>query len=353
MENKKKEVDMTRDKLVEEEVARLKEICVDCDLPYEADRLREIIIDSLDAKKTISKILNISEENGLRREIPCVNQKFFDIWDQYRREAKEEVADYLDVSSNTVHFNWGNNRLTYGKQEMKISKFLNKFLEKDSEKFASLRSFIIEIYDFYNVKQFSQIFERIKTDDYHIVISTRPTDILTASYNTSFSSCFRPTGEFGNAPMSFALDNFTGIAYITNNDRGYEYKFGRVFIHLHHKKPIFQIGASYGEMFHKENRLGLRQELISLYDKSDKDMRWMVINDTQGLLEVTRFSSPIYKDGGQTIIYDANTIPPSEVSNHQMIVAPSRCVLCGSSSYQQSGWLCEIDEDGQPYCGGY
>lgn len=341
---------MTRDELVAEEVFRLEQVCRNCDIPYRVDSLKSIIIDSLNMKSQISKILNLDEEEGLRREIPCVNQSFFDIWKQYRANVRGEAAEYLNVPYSTIHFNWSCNRLSYGKQKMKIGKFLGKTY--DDPGFTELKKFIHEVFNLYNIDTIAQLMARVKADDYFIVISTRPTDILTASYNSAFTSCFRPDGEYANAPMSFALDNFTAIAYITNQNRGYRYKFSRVFVHLNTTIPLFQIGASYGDMFHKDNKLALRQEIISLYDKFfSGNKRWMVTSYTEGLVSVDDDSSPIYIDDGQMIIYDADTISPSELSGYPFRAGSSRCVICGNTTYIKSGWYCNKDDEfGDYFC---
>lgn len=78
-----------------------------------------------------------------------------------------------------------------------------------------------------------------------IILSCHPVDILTASSNCSFSSCYRPDGEWFNGVLATMLSGESLIASVEGIERP-GYKIGRSWVYVN--KDIICIGRPYGSI---------------------------------------------------------------------------------------------------------
>lgn len=79
------------------------------------------------------------------------------------------------------------------------------------------------------------------------IVSTELNDILDASTNCSWSSCFNPIGVYKEAPFKLALDTITAIATFYNDE---DKKLGRCWVHIDHNGERLILGRNYGNIAH-------------------------------------------------------------------------------------------------------
>jgi hypothetical protein len=161
-----------------------------------------------------------------------------------------------------------------------------------------------------------------------LVISFNPVDYVLCTENCDYSSCFSLDGENANAPISFALSPFVGIAYIvrhseTNYARAF--KYGRAWIYWNEDSTGFVIGRPY--QFVQSMVEAAAKELISR-------LGWTA---TKTAINYGDFcaDSPIYIDRD---FCTAATVDEFPVKFH---AKDAMCFVCGCDTVHPDEQACE------------
>jgi hypothetical protein len=235
--------------------------------------------------------------------------------------------------------------VSVGKNVYKISKLINQHQEM-------FEYFLNQAFEKYQIKSLAQLIDIVKNENKVIFISTNPLDILTCSYNASFTSCFRPRGQYATATLMLAQSYHTGIAYISDKDKP-EYKHGRCFFHVNCDEPIFQIGKGYPEQkFQRAQKIMVRQFIMKKLDEFfGKEHDWL-IKSANILDKRTEVGRLYYYDDNQQVGADR------ELWNYHLSTFEfdePECIYCGGWIDESHTWLCDDcrcdddDEDDDNY----
>ena len=102
---------------------------------------------------------------------------------------------------------------------------------------------VLKLKDF--VRRFNIWYGDQVKSDRQIALSCHPVDILTASSNCSFSSCYRPDGEWFNGVLATMLSGESLIASVEGIDKP-GYKIGRSWVYVN--EDIICVGRPYGNI---------------------------------------------------------------------------------------------------------
>lgn len=169
--------------------------------------------------------------------------------------------------------------------------------------------------------------EQIK-GNMHIVLSSHPLDILRASENASFTSCYRPDGVYFNGVISSMLSSDTLIASVEEKSRP-GYKIGRSWVYVNETQII--TARKYGNItdFH---HLHIRSYLYSQMGGSWKHYPKALIDD--GRVEM---QGPGYLDKG----FGSTSIRKNVTSENvvKINLPKAICLYCGAkyNNYQKLG----------------
>jgi hypothetical protein len=165
--------------------------------------------------------------------------------------------------------------------------------------------------------------ERIKSG-IDLILSCNPHDMMTASWNTSWTSCYKPKGEWFNGTLSNTLSPNTLIAYIEERNRP-DYKVGRAWIYVN--ETIIIVGRPYG-IISPAHSLNIRNYLYSKFGGE-----WMHKPGTHMGDGVLLMEGPGYLDrefGDITVSKGITTKP--------IKVIKSICLYCGSR-FKDCGYM--------------
>jgi hypothetical protein len=158
--------------------------------------------------------------------------------------------------------------------------------------------------------------DQCKNSSRVIIISSNPLDIMRASSNTTFSSCYRVDGEYFNGTMTSALSPNTLIASIEDSNAP-GYKIGRSWVYLNESMVI--VGRRYGSIYDPQcNTIG---EYVC--DKVNDSCKWKLRPELK-ISHVMETRGPGYLDNSYGDVYLKNN------RNLGPIIMPeSMCLYCG------------------------
>lgn len=267
---------MISEKKALEYAGHIMNICDEHNIPTLKSTVRDFVIESLEKKSRIAGLMGLTEENNFRRYYP-ISLKDSDIfiWCEALQTNMKYLLEqeYLNFPiccpRRWIEFDWEKNTVTYKNTTVKITKLLMKMQEKyskgemdetDTATFDRILNELAILADCFGViimdykKQIDQnglarIFDFLKNENGYAIFSINPVDIMTASYNTTFSSCFRPNGEYGASVLSMARDSYTATLYTIKNQNPDDIilkKYGRRWIHFSKFFDIVEFSRRYG-----------------------------------------------------------------------------------------------------------
>jgi hypothetical protein len=167
-----------------------------------------------------------------------------------------------------------------------------------------------------------------------LIITANPLDLLRASHNSSFQSCYRPNGEQFNGVISNMLSDGVLMATIEDiNNPGY--KVGRLWVYAN--ETFVLPGRSYGS-FTDDHRLYLRN-----YIQNKLGGDWVYHSDWHIGDRFIELNGPSYLDNGY-----GNTSVNKLIPNiKKVVIPPAICLLCGTQHNNCAcGGVCKICNDG-------
>ena len=328
-----------------EYASEIAEICRDYNMDYSLQVMNQIIKSSVKAKANINKLFNLTEDNDFRLIRTIRDSDLENLLQKLEKQIAFLFAyewDW-DVPIESFKFDWVNNRVVVKKQEMKISKLLGKITSgeilNNSQKVASIEIGLKRIYQYLNFNwcclncvDIARLFEFIKNVNFDFIISTNPVDIMTASYHCSFSSCYKPRGEYSNSVQSFLLDPYTAITYITKHNAPNLKKIGRAWIHMLLPERVFELSKFYGTYPHILERYmrNIFEDIAGVCLKYD--MNRTIFSDVL---------HGVYIDDTDTIVYWDSTHPSNDNTSHAQVEPFSPiCLACGDEHSHSPSWNC-------------
>ena len=251
-------------------------VCDENKIPSLKSTVRDFVIEALEAKSRIANLMELTEENNFRRyyEISLKDSDVF-IWCEALQNNMKYLLEqeYLNFPICCprcfIKFDWEKNTATYQNTTVKITKLLMKMQEKynkctmdgrDAAIFERVLNELSILADCFGVtvmedgshidqNGLARVFDFLKNENGYAIFSVNPVDIITASYNTTFSSCFRPNGEFGASVLSMARDKYTAVLYTMKQQNPNNIllkKYGRRWIHFDQFFEVVEFSRRYG-----------------------------------------------------------------------------------------------------------
>lgn len=329
-------------------------ICCDHNIDYDTGIVAQAIETSVFAKENINKLFNLTEDNDFRSIRTIRDHDLEKLLYRLEKKLAFLFADEWgwNIPVENFVFDWTDNKVTVKKQEMKISKLLNKVtsgeIGNNRTMVAEVDGSLESIYRYLNLSwccincvNVARLFEFIKNINFDFVISTNPVDIMTASYDCSFSSCYKPRGEYCNSVQSFLLDPYTAITFTTKHNTPSLKKMGRAWIHMLLPERVYELSKFYGTY----PRI-LEKHMRSIFeDIADMDL-------------IRSENSSIFSDGlhgifidntGTTVFWDPDHPSNSDVSHKQVLPFAPVCFCCGDEHSNSQSWDC-MECDGIMEC---
>jgi hypothetical protein len=218
------------------------------------------------------------------------------------------------------------------KNKYKVTRILNDELWRKLIKYSSCADIAHESGKLYNdsvlntfsdsarmarfIKEFNIWYgERVKSGT-NIILSCNPYDMLTASFNASFKSCYSPDGGCFNGTLATTASPNTFIATIEEEKRP-GYKIGRAWVYVN--DTIIILGRPYGVIDNAAIYLSIRN---FLYGKIGGDWVHSPLRMGNGVLVL---DGPGWMDGG----YGDITVRKDMTLKEIHIVKPI-CLYCGN-----------------------
>lgn len=352
----------------EEYAHSIAKICNEYDIPSKISVIRDFVIESLENKSKIAELMGLTEENNFRKHYP-VALKDSDIFMwcesiEYKIKYLLE-QQYLNLPvrcpSPAIKFEWEKNTVSYGKTTIKITKLIMKIYERYEKKLMNLddiRVFELIINELdiladcfglkndtyvkfdLNSNKLARIFDFIKNENGYAIFSINPVDMLTASYNTTFSSCFRPDGEYSASVLSMIRDSYTAILYaIKSQDYGSHIpkKYGRRWVHFGKTYKVVEFSKRYGTLSLETSEM-IKNDIFDNMgtDGEPIDEEISLFSDTYA------GGVDIFADESDTIVFADINCGYGELP-YSVRIEPAIpvCLHCGSEGIDDNGtWCC-------------
>lgn len=320
-------------------------ICCDHNIDYDTGIVAQAIETSVFAKENINKLFNLTEDNDFRSIRTIRDHDLEKLLYRLEKKLAFLFADEWgwNIPVENFVFDWTDNKVTVKKQEMKISKLLNKVtsgeIGNNRTMVAEVDGSLESIYRYLNLSwccincvNVARLFEFIKNINFDFVISTNPVDIMTASYDCSFSSCYKPRGEYCNSVQSFLLDPYTAITFTTKHNTPSLKKMGRAWIHMLLPERVYELSKFYGTY----PRI-LEKHMRSIFeDIADMDL----IRSENSSIFSDELHGIFIDNTGTTVFWDSSH-PDNSVTKYKQIepYAPV-CFACGEMHDNSRSWVC-------------
>lgn len=309
--------------------------------------LWDVLNSSFKAKRNLIQLLNLKEEDGYRIDIPIPSDA---------EDGFTKFVDYLCLAlKKRDSLPWTRIDKTFiqdsKKNKYKVTKVLTSELFGDMLRIASKISetdwnVLVKLAEDGGkcnslcsddcVKKFAIWWgDQAKAGKRKLILSAHPVDILTASQNSSFTSCYSPGGGYFNGVITSMLSPDTLIATVEDLNRP-GYKVGRSWIYVNTDMII--CARQYGGITNNHH-LHIRNFIQAKLggDWILKNNSW-TIND--GLVDM---QGPGYLDRGHgnvALRSDLNHENPEDIYKKikKIIMPKAICLFCGA----EYGKTCNI-----------
>jgi hypothetical protein len=293
--------------------------------------LYEVVTESFKAKEQLIQRLGLVEEDGFRVVIPVVDS-----------ETDDEFSMFVKDLCGVLTKRDGNRWTMVDKlfiQDFRKNKFkISKILMGDVELFKNmlLRTAGIKLdgmcdpdqdYNWedsdevtrdYQKRFFVWYGEQIKTG-INIIVSANPIDILTASVNCSFTSCYSPAGASFNGTIASMLSPDALIA-VTEDPKRPGYKLGRSWVYVNNDLII--CARKYGGIV-DSHHLHIRN-----YISRHMGGEWVHRPDVRISVDTVNFSGPGWLDNnfGDVLMRKGVSVGPAL---NRILISGAICLYCG------------------------
>ncbi len=296
------------------------------------DFLMQLINMSFDAKKFLANKLDLVEKNNYRVNVPLPS------------EDAEYNAKYIGFVNNVCCVRAGMEMKEYfaidslfyqdkNKNKYKITKMTRELwnavlLARKNSTVALLKEGGFWTNDILNmdlwmphVPKFNVWYGDQIKGKRMLIITANPLDILRASDNSSFQSCYRPGGEQFNGVISNMLSD--GVIMATIEDvHNPGYKVGRLWIYAN--ETFILPARNYGS-FTDDHRLHLRN---FIQNKLGGD--WVYHPDWHLGDVFVELRGPSYLDIGCGAVSINKEISKKIEDVKRVVIPPALCLLCGT-----------------------
>lgn len=299
-------------------------------------------------KKGISSFLELNEDG--RRVIDFTSEPCEQDLEDEERELIRSIRSYHYSNFNqTVEVDLFNKTIEIDGQVNKLGKYLIKHKERLIEGHSTtlyrflhlklsrhLSSIYNEVYDETNdhtkaVKiSVRKLFDKMLTvlgssvKNVRICISTNPLDMLTASMNCSYSSCYRIGGEYFGGTLSHLCDSSTAIMFSMRDGE----EIGDIILHKSSRRFLtigenaFMLGNNYNPFPETWCKV-IREDMYRLYGIGNA---WTIRRDQMPSTFFTDEFSGYKDESGAILVYFKEKTSPEDV---QFYSHPGYCVECG------------------------
>lgn len=337
--------------------------------------VRKIIEEGIQNKKFINECFGLNLDNKFTRSFECTDIFLLEKLEKLENVLKNMLCIKFSVNVDAFKFDWENNKCLVAKNNYKISKLLNTAsVLENSDFYETLKASMRIIYRYIGIetdkdtsteelfsnKFLARIFEYIRNIKSQYYITTAFNEFISASHNSSFTSCYRPGGEYCSSTISFARDPYTFMVYATSK-KDPNYKIGRCWWHISQDNNLIIRSKIYGCLSQEiENEI---IKMLSPYIKWTKVER----EQTGYLFNTSLRSQYIYIDSNYLNIYHSK----NKLEYIFYILEPQApiCLSCGEEIDQEKSYNCsncnEISatccccgervsfDDVREYCGEY
>ncbi len=298
--------------------------------------LWELLDESFKAHKWMGEGLGLKEENNYRTIIPipedCEGTDLFSLFVnricKIKKETTREAWTVMDKSF-----------IQDGKKnKYKVTRLLDIELWKELAKWeegmelariSGLVSCCLDcsLKNDSDAKEFMGSFARWYGEQtksgWQIVLSCHPLDILRASHNSAFQSCYRPQGEYFNGVLASMLSSDTLISSVEEIKKP-GYKIGRSWVYAN--RDIIIIGRKYGSMLDSHHFL-IRNYLYGKMGGKWTHKPTLRIGDGDELISL---QGPGYLDRnfGDVTIRKEMALKVSDVK--KIVIPRAICLFCGT-----------------------
>ena len=305
--------------------------------------LWEVLDEAYKAHAWMGEKLDLNEKNNYRIIIPISETKANDSsFSQFLKEICRIKSEETGKEWSIIDLNFLQDA---NKNKYKVTRILNEKLWKvvggtaPGREMITMSGKLICCFDCTisnngNRIEFARQFavwygDQIKGNQ-QIVISCHPVDMLTASANSSFKSCYRPDGEWFNGIISSILSQNTLIAYVEEVSRP-GYKIGRSWVYINDHMII--VARRYGTIL-ENHALYIRNHL---YNKLGEGV-WKYKPGLKISDNLMRMEGPGYLDNGTGDIALRKDVSQDYSKITPIVIPEAICLFCGKR-YRDNGTL--------------
>ena len=279
---------------------------------YSSSVVSEMVEKSLAAKAKLCKILGLKEENDYTLVLPIELGE-----DEIRAFYPNLTHLILEKGVGSEAFSLKANKVTVKGGETKLTRFLNPTKMEIPEQ-------VLEELQCARVEDFlPRLGELGNKTERELFISANPAELLKATHNCSYSSCYRYGGEWFSSTVAYALDEVTLLTgHWRTNDH---YKLGRAWLYALPEEPAILHQKSYGD-FNSLLRKSVREEIEKKIDlaagREYTPSKWKASHNQRAEY---RNAGDIYFDNHMTIARSDNVSKEGIVLQFSSAV----CLNCG------------------------
>lgn len=288
--------------------------------------------------------------------------------DLYRHPFIDRVATFIDSVINPLTWSevGGNiyaaliaGKVVHKGRELRLGKFLAGRIPEEA--WAAEREKFRDRYALYMLKRdadpaeldkrtfndaLSKALELVSHLGRDTILSFNPLDILLASEQAGFRSCHRFGGEYGNGPIAYARDGFTGIVFhadLQREPRFPYFKVGRAMVYITHPYAAYTIGRGYGSL--DRNHTGVKAISEFIGDRIAASQKvpstWVGKANHQYDGEVHNYQTPIYFDFiVSRYTYHKDLTADERYPAPDLHFEVARCLYCGDLTDEPEGLAC-------------
>lgn len=293
----------------------------------DTDHVETLCRESFKEKEKVNVLLGLHEGNEFRHSFPVeIDHQYFETIYPHTNTLFKKVTNgkAFNVIENTVVMENG--------QKMRLSRFLAKNKEKIHYQDDDIIQQVYREMGIQSLDDLSIFRDKVKSKT--CVISTNPYDIITATENASFSSCYRFDGEYFNSTL--ALCRMPNVAIVYLYDRDITRKIGRSWVYLFPDALKFIMLKGYGSIYEGERkavRAYIEHQFAKTYGIKNK---WKKSAPTS-YGDVLGHCNPIYFDSSEVTKVRHYSVKDKQ-EPIQLLLA--RCLYCGNKTANQRGGGC-------------
>lgn len=303
----------------------------------EQEHVKDLCQEAFQVKEQLNLILGLNEANQFRQEL------VFNMSGEEFNKDYPATFELLKTVANGKAFSVAENTIDIeNNQKMRFTRYLAREQNRLNELKDGIGQKVCEELNIKSLGEIANFRDKIKPKK--CVISTNPLDFITASENSSYSSCYSFGGAYFNSTIALCRSPQAAIIYVYDDDQNR--KIGRSWAYLFPEAKKFIMLKSYGSFYEGERKIV--REFIE--EKLSQHFQIQNLWKKQVFEHYSNYEGhgdPVYFDSGNVTFVRHIT---ADQEQEHIDLPKALCLACGGNTSNAQGATCEDCESPKYHC---